>query len=533
MGEKPQRPDGDGGEVVVRYCEPIFRFCLARIGRTELAEDLSQEILTEVLEGLRRHSVNNLDAWIWTIARNRFRRLFLRPNPAKDVVTLNFGNEPISSEIGIEDKLILEEDKERAFRAILGIAEKYRQVLVAYYVHGESYELIARRLSMPLTSVKWRIHEGRKRLRERWENLMGEDTRFYDRIEMVIANNGSMDPNRYLNRQIARAIALAAYEKPVSIEEISRTTGIPALYIEDEIEPLIFGEALQGVGAKYATNFIILKLIDYRKMIQGFHPLADDIASLVLEGIRDREAAIRAIGFRGSEEPLEGILWTFVPRVMRTAMSRASRDVPELYWGDFLKRKDGGYGWFVVSEGTMNDYPDASGQNSYKLYDGRVQFHYYWIMRYFRNRINEVLHAIASHTRRDFLHEDGTVDAAQNEGLAAEMIECGLAERRGETVSLAIPLLTGKQNRELTALLDAVADSVTPRLTALVRDIYAAFLAFTPQRLQEQIPGVIGSYLNSAVGMVVGRLEARDVMRRPATDAINAKSVMVEVERDA
>lgn len=43
--------------------------------------------------------------------------------------------------------------------------------------------------------------------------------------------NGSMDSDRYLHTQIARAICKATYEKPLTVEEISIATGIPALYI--------------------------------------------------------------------------------------------------------------------------------------------------------------------------------------------------------------------------------------------------------------------------------------------------------------
>ena len=195
----------------------------------------------------------------------------------------------LAAEPSIEQKLALEEDKERIFRAVIGIAEKYRRVLVSFYVRGESYEEITRNLSLPMSSVKWRIHEGRKRLRERWDNLMNDTEKVYDRIEWWIACNGSMDPYAYLNRQIARAITAAAYEKPLTVEEISCATGIPAVYIEDELDALLYGEALEQVGSKYATRFIILKLDDHRRMIERFHPLTADLAVCVLAGIRQRE----------------------------------------------------------------------------------------------------------------------------------------------------------------------------------------------------------------------------------------------------
>ena len=71
--------------------------------------------------------------------------------------------------------------------------------------------------------------------------------------------NGSMNTNKYLFSQLARAICLASYEKPLTVEEISICTGIPTMYIEDELPRLAYGDAICKVGNKYVTNFIIFR----------------------------------------------------------------------------------------------------------------------------------------------------------------------------------------------------------------------------------------------------------------------------------
>ncbi|MFA6110352.1 MAG: sigma-70 family RNA polymerase sigma factor [Candidatus Latescibacterota bacterium] len=521
------RPGYRDLEEVTAYCEPIYRFCASRLGYAQAAEDLAQEILAEALEGLERHPVENLEAWIWTVARNRLRRLFRSPDRGRSTSSMDINDEPDHEERGSERRLILEEEKEQVFRAVVGLAEKYRRVLVGYYIHQETYEELAARFSIPLSSVKWRIHEGRRRLRERWDSLMDEPRRVYDRIEWWIACNGSMDANRYLDRQIARAIALAAYDRPVTIEELSQTTGIPAVYIEDELPELLYGEALEQVGSKYATSFIILRLSDHRKMMERFHPLAADLASAVLSRIRQREDAIRQLGFYGSDLPLEALLWILVPRVVRSAWGTARTNAPESKGERYPPRKDGGYGWFVVAEGSQDDHGDAGGQNSFSLANGWAQLDYYWILRYFSGRLNGVLQTLENRAADAFIGRDGRIDATQDEPLAATMIESGLALRRDDGIWLAVPLLTQRQNETLASLLNEVAATVAPNLVALVEGVQDAFRGFTPPRLHEQIKGVIGSHLNNAVGIVVGKLEEQGAMQKPRPEEVLAKSVVV------
>ena len=58
---------------VNEYCEPIYRYCLKRLINIEDAEDLAQDILFDVIRGLSRGGVRNIDAWIWTLASNHYR----------------------------------------------------------------------------------------------------------------------------------------------------------------------------------------------------------------------------------------------------------------------------------------------------------------------------------------------------------------------------------------------------------------------------------------------------------------------------
>ena len=62
-------------EVILRYVEPIYRFCCKRLSSPVDAEDLSQEILLCILQGMRHAKINNMDGYVWKIAHNRYARM--------------------------------------------------------------------------------------------------------------------------------------------------------------------------------------------------------------------------------------------------------------------------------------------------------------------------------------------------------------------------------------------------------------------------------------------------------------------------
>lgn len=89
--------------------------------------------------------------------------------------------------------------------------------------------------------------------------------------------------------------------KPVTVEEISLATGLPALYIEDEIPRLIYGDALVQNGNKYSANIIILRLEDSRGMIEEFAPYVSDSVQAITESMHENEEKIKGNGFYGCD----------------------------------------------------------------------------------------------------------------------------------------------------------------------------------------------------------------------------------------
>jgi RNA polymerase sigma-70 factor (ECF subfamily) len=57
-------------ELYTRYVDRIDQYCRIRLRDDHLAEDVTSQVFLKALEGLRRRRIDNVGAWLFTIAHN-------------------------------------------------------------------------------------------------------------------------------------------------------------------------------------------------------------------------------------------------------------------------------------------------------------------------------------------------------------------------------------------------------------------------------------------------------------------------------
>jgi len=236
---------------IEQYVNAIFAYCLKRLSNVEDAQDLAQEILCEAIASMRYQPVENFESWLWTIAHNRFCRFITRqkrmPVPLSDSLLAE-----LPDEVPEDD---MQEAQQAAFAALHTLAASHREIMIDFYVNGLSCDEIAQKHGLPPKTVRTRLFYGREKLRKRWQMKM-EQNHIYHQQQWLMTRNGDVDP-AILDRQIVRAIIAACYEQYRSVDEISLATGIPTLYVEDELPSMLQSELLQRKGPKYRANLII------------------------------------------------------------------------------------------------------------------------------------------------------------------------------------------------------------------------------------------------------------------------------------
>lgn len=509
-------------DKIIPYIEPIFRFCCKRLSNRCDAEDLASEIICHVIEGMNKYQIESLDAWVWRIAHNRYARFI--DNKNRNQIILSGDDELFELADYTEfDKEYDEQEYETVFRYLHTLSSEYKNIFVDYYVGELSIRELATKYSLPETTVKWRLNTGRQKIRER----IGEHKmdKIYKRINWDTTTcNGRMDPDKYLHSQVARAICLAAYEKPLTIEEISISTGIPTMYIEDELSRLEYGDAVRKIKNKYATDFIIFRLCDKKQTENVSLPLVKLIADKIEETISAASEKIKDMDFYGNDFGVERLGYFIAPYLLRKKVRNIQYDRLGLKREEYPPRKDGGYGWYIVEETDDENerYPDLMSGcniawNTSRKTGKKIYIYYYWINKYFDNGIYNNTgtrwlcdNLIPQSSKDTTISKDRLSDEA-----AAELISSNLIVKSNDDYKINFACFTDEQFRAFAALFDISDNKIDNMIADWIIAVRNQFEKFVPARLHDQINQWITGYTNQITGYVVDELIERGFLRKP------------------
>ena len=159
----------DVQQLVDQHLDRIHRAALVLSGNPWDAEDLVQEtflLAARKIDGFRGDSAPY--TWLYGILLNVERRHRRRHGTwRRKLDTLYQRYDPRSQSVPSADRAVqVAEWKEGLWSQVARLPDAQRQTLVLRFSEGLQYEEIAQVLSVPLGTVKSRIHHGLSRLRE-------------------------------------------------------------------------------------------------------------------------------------------------------------------------------------------------------------------------------------------------------------------------------------------------------------------------------------------------------------------------------
>ena len=168
-------------EIVTRYKNILYTFLRRFVNRQDVVEDIFQETFLQLYITQDRFDTNRpLRPWLFTIAANKakdtLRKMRRRPTvnmgtlaDASDVSIDEIANILNSYETTPDQEVSWNETAQQVRQVILEMPENCRRMLILAYYEHSSYKHMAEILSIPIGTVKSRLHAAIVYFTRKWK----------------------------------------------------------------------------------------------------------------------------------------------------------------------------------------------------------------------------------------------------------------------------------------------------------------------------------------------------------------------------
>jgi RNA polymerase sigma-70 factor (ECF subfamily) len=172
-------------EIVSRYKDSLYAFLRYFLNRQDLVDDVFQETFLQLF--ISRESFDtsrSLRPWLFTIAANKAKDALRRQ---QRTAAIPIGTITASEELSFDDVLnVLTSDTTTPYdklqkgeiaaqvrKIVVNMPENLREILVLAYFNKFSYKQMAQILSIPIGTVKSRLHTAVGRFAKEWKAAFG------------------------------------------------------------------------------------------------------------------------------------------------------------------------------------------------------------------------------------------------------------------------------------------------------------------------------------------------------------------------
>jgi len=174
-------------EIVNRYKNSLYSFLKQFLNRQDLVEDVFQETFLQLFTSRDSFDTNRpLRPWLFTIAANKAKDALRK---SQRTAAISIGSISDSAEMSFDDvlntltfdttmpsdKLEKSEITSRVGQIIANMPDNLREILILAYFNKFSYKQMAQILSIPIGTVKSRLHTAVARFAKDWKASVGSN----------------------------------------------------------------------------------------------------------------------------------------------------------------------------------------------------------------------------------------------------------------------------------------------------------------------------------------------------------------------
>ena len=332
----------------------IYGYAYKRCFSKDEAEELCQEIITEVLYALSKNNdISNLNAYIWQIANNTYAD-HIEKNKNTQSVSYSY-DEMLSNvnavyENSMEDNIIERMvDCERLAvikREISLLSDIYRDVMIMYYLEELPMPIIAQRLDIPENRVKQRLHTARKKIRKEVLYMNTDKTekniKLYD-LELVWWGGDLFKHdtrNKISSSLLRKNIIISCRSKSKTIQELSEEFDVSLAIMKDEVEQIPEDFLKKTAGGKYIANSLVIDIELQEKVEKLSSDIAKDYFKEVKKYLLAKKDDIMNLPYINPPKSFEYLLWWYLPQFADAIKSRIYNKAEEALKKEGIKKQE-------------------------------------------------------------------------------------------------------------------------------------------------------------------------------------------------
>lgn len=333
-------------DEIIRYYDDLMRLAVSKCGSQTDAEDLVGDTMLAAFSYINKGGrIEHPKTWLANTLCHKYNDSLRKKYRAP--TTVNFED---SFEIPAEEEEYFSSGDAAKIRKELNhLAYINREVLIRYYFGAQSVSDIAAGLGIPEGTVKSRLAAGRSQMKKGLETMEIRENYLPGKLYLSFggAEGINMEPISLVeNDLIAQNLLILAYEKPITVSDISKAIGIPAAYIEPIVKKLVDGELMaETASGKVYADFLITKPQDRLKNFKPQLDFVDRHFDTIWNIIAKMSAEISSLEFVSAQDSRQKT------ELDRYAVLKALQDFQHCGTGKiepphFPKRRDGGR-WFA------------------------------------------------------------------------------------------------------------------------------------------------------------------------------------------
>lgn len=335
--------------------ETTYLFCYKRLCNKEDAEDLAQEILCEALKAIRNgKNITSFYSWYWRMAHNRY-ATFLSYRSNQCVELESYGG--VAADFhNIDDNLISKAETAELNYAISRLSSIYRDIIILFYLKNYSIADISKKLNIPIGTVKRRLFDAKKNLKERFETMNNIGNYAYAPASMNYFGGYNCSKQfDYMKNLIVQQILIVCRMDAKTINEIADKMGVAPIYLESYINSLIELQLLKEASkGKYLSDICVFQKQPYTnasavsRKVFFRSGIGKEITNIIYS-IKDK---ILSYDFYGKNFSYEYLMWIIIVYACDSLARQANEIYIKKYEGKILK--DNGKNFRVTAMFTEN-----------------------------------------------------------------------------------------------------------------------------------------------------------------------------------